>query len=526
MTRCSCLLLVAVSLGAAPLSVDRTNPRCFRYGGRTIKILTSAEHYGAVLNTGFDYEAYLREMRRTGQNGTRVFTFYRELESSVPGPGAANTLAPPHAAALLPWPRVAGHGKAADGLDKFDLDRWHQPYFDRLRNYVRLAVAGSVICEIVLFCNPYKPDKYRLFPSSAGNNVNGVGGGIEDPRDFMTLKDPTVVAFQERFVRKMAAELNEYDNVYFEICNEPNVHGNFTEAKEREVVAWIAHLARTLRRAEEGLSRRHLIAANAHYQVKLPDEPFLRHEDRGYAENPDIDIINYHYLSSKADARGMEFILTPQRRAGLIWRFLRQRDGFRKPVVFDETYSGIVNGDPEQYAVTRAEAWETLLSGAAGYSNLDWTFTPDDATGSGRAPIGDGRRLDGRRLRGWLQTFRRLLEGYDLEALAPAPGVFPREVPGYGYAASSAGQGRYILYLVDENLYLLKPCARRALRLRITLPPGVYSARLFHPRDGATTALAPVRSDGAATLDIPAFTEDAAVLLDRELRTRSPRRTR
>lgn len=55
-------------------SIHPRNPRCFQYRGKLFEILTSAEHYGAVLNADFDYDIYLREMQRTGQNMTRVFT--------------------------------------------------------------------------------------------------------------------------------------------------------------------------------------------------------------------------------------------------------------------------------------------------------------------------------------------------------------------------------------------------------------------------------------------------------------------
>ena len=70
-------------------SVHPKNHRCFLYRGEPIKIVTAAEHYGAVMNTNFDYNVYLKEMQRTGQNQTRVFTFYRELW----GHNVRNTLA-------------------------------------------------------------------------------------------------------------------------------------------------------------------------------------------------------------------------------------------------------------------------------------------------------------------------------------------------------------------------------------------------------------------------------------------------
>ncbi len=198
----------------------------------------------------------------------------------------------------------------------------------------------------------------------------------------------------------------------------------------------------------------------------------------------------------------------------------RKRDSlFRKPIVFDETFSGVLHhkrkGSQERYAINRAEAWETILSGGAGYNNLDWTFIPADETGSGKAPIADGRKIDGRPLREWLNIFRKLLGQYDMAALVPAVGVLPKKVTGYGYAASMDGKGQYILYFVDNKLYQQEPCERRKLEIQINLPAGRYSAQTFNPKTGSTTQLSTFRIEKSGKLNIPEFTEDIAILLTR-----------
>ncbi len=500
-------------------SVHPRNHRCFLYKGQPFRVLTSAEHYGAVMNADFDYDLYLQELRRTGENMTRVFAFFREMHPSV-CTGEADTLGPRPEAVVSPWLRVPGHGPAADGLDRFDLDQWDPAYFARLRDFAAKCARQGVVCEITLFGNPYDWPRWDLCPCSAASNINGVGSGITHPYDAMTLTDPTVVAFQERFVRKMAQELNDLDNIYYEICNEPHYNSDPTAARERQIVAWHAHLARTLREAEHGLPNRHLIAANAHFRLKVPAAPGgpdTRLEDLAHFEDPEIDIVNYHYISTRAQAEGLHFVdLSKDKanaRAGVIWRFLRQRDGYHKPMVFDETFSGIIGGMPEWYPINRAEAWETLLSGGAGYDNLDWSFTVADATGSGAVPLPDGRQLDGRCLRDWYAILRGLLAGYDLAALQPAPEVLPPSTPGYALVASGDGQGRYILYLVDQGVYERRPCPPREVRLALSLPPGTYTVRTLDPRTGAG-ATAGTLSAGAAMLQVTCE-EDLAILLDR-----------
>jgi hypothetical protein len=41
-------------LGAQPIRLHPDNPRWFEWRGRAVALVTSAEHYGAVLNLDFD----------------------------------------------------------------------------------------------------------------------------------------------------------------------------------------------------------------------------------------------------------------------------------------------------------------------------------------------------------------------------------------------------------------------------------------------------------------------------------------
>jgi len=114
-----------------------------------------------------------------------------------------------------------------------------------------------------------------------------------------------------------------------------------------------------------------------------------------------------------------------------------------------------------------------------------------------------------------LNLFRQLLGRYDLSALAPAGGVLPDAIPGYGYAASTDGAGRYILYFVDERLYRFEPCPPQSLSVALNLPPGQYAVQTFEPRTGAGADLPALHNAGTVRLEIPAFSEDMAVLLER-----------
>src|SRR5690554_2092507 len=96
-----------------PISLHLENSRYFVFRGKPVILITSAEHYGAVLNLDFDYAAYLEELNTCGMNLTRVFTgAYHEIPGSFHI--TSNSLAPDPQKYICPWPRSSEPG-AADG---------------------------------------------------------------------------------------------------------------------------------------------------------------------------------------------------------------------------------------------------------------------------------------------------------------------------------------------------------------------------------------------------------------------------
>src|SRR5688572_30839762 len=113
-----------------PIALHNENPHYFVYKNKPTVLVTSGEHYGAVLNTAFDYHPYLDELKSKDLNYTRIFTgVYLEA------PGAfnisRNTLAPDSGSFIAPWKRSNEPGFARGG-NKFDLTHWDEAYFKRL----------------------------------------------------------------------------------------------------------------------------------------------------------------------------------------------------------------------------------------------------------------------------------------------------------------------------------------------------------------------------------------------------------
>lgn len=67
------LLLVAGSCYSQPIRIDSSNPHYFFFGGKPILLISTSEHYGAVINKDFDYVKYLDALKAYGLNFTRIY---------------------------------------------------------------------------------------------------------------------------------------------------------------------------------------------------------------------------------------------------------------------------------------------------------------------------------------------------------------------------------------------------------------------------------------------------------------------
>ena len=77
-----------------PIQLHPENQHYFLYKGKPLSLISSAEHYGAVFNLGFDYRSYLETLSEDGMRYTRIFTkIYFEIERESFG-FQNNTLAP------------------------------------------------------------------------------------------------------------------------------------------------------------------------------------------------------------------------------------------------------------------------------------------------------------------------------------------------------------------------------------------------------------------------------------------------
>lgn len=404
---------------SGPIQLHPENPHYFLYKGKATALITSAEHYGAVLNLDFNYKTYLEALTANGMNYTRIFTgSYFE----IPGESFSiqyNTLAPDEGRVITPWKQV----RDDSGHLKYDLSQWNPDYFDRLVAFVELAESLGVVVEVTLFSSIYRDQHWDISPQNPENNVN-ISHAI-DRKDAQTLNNGELQEYQEALVRKLVQELNEFDNIFFEIQNEPwadrplavyNIvnkeelnPGDWTfkaDFGDQAAIDWHDRLIGLIVEEEAKLEKKHLIAQN-YTNFKAPI-PYV---------NPHISIINFHYAWPEAAE----------------WNY-----HYDKVIGFDE--SGFAGSGDQVY---RRQAWRFMFSGGGLFNNLDYSFYvgAEDGTGTNSAP-GGGSTV----LRKQLKILGDFLQGFELEKLQPdqvsvlsSPGLIP-------YVLSDK-QDTYAIYL-------------------------------------------------------------------------------
>lgn len=365
--------------GSTPIRLHPENPHYFLFRGKPAVLITSGEHYGAVMNLDFDYVPYLNELQARGFNQTRTFSgVFPELPGSFSIP--ANTMAPARGRYLAPWARSDAPG-ASDGGNRFDLARWDDAYFRRLRDFVSQAGKRGVVVEIVLFNTLYNDTFWGACPLNAKNNVNGIG---DVPRmEAWSLKHPTLVAAQEAMVRKIVRELKDFDNVYYEGCNEPY---------ERKLPQdWQNRITETIAAAEASFPFKHLIAQNTGNGIMKISDP-----------HPSVSVFNYHY-ANPPDGVAAHYSLN-------------------RVIGFDET-----GGRGKADLPYRTDAWAFLLAGGGVYSNLDYSFSVSSPEGTNsKLPVTSGGTPA---LRSQLKILGDFIHGLDFIRMKPDPSVVRGGVP-------------------------------------------------------------------------------------------------
>jgi hypothetical protein len=488
------LLSVAAVASTAPVRVWSANRHYFARDGKPVVLVTSDHHYGAVIDADFDFGRFLDALGDGGMNLTRIYPggMFEVEDKYVAG----NPLGPRPGRQILPWTRSPVPGAdpalAAPGRDslKLDLDRFDPGYFARLRAFVEHAARRGIVVEVAFFNGMYA-DSWPLMALYHRNNVQGVGRYEAEECGLFTTKDPRnedVLRYQKAYVAKIATELNEYDNVIYDLCDEPSLvgrpDGSIVVQPDAAVVPWLHELRDAFLEAERPLPKKHVLGQTV--QNLSPD----------LSAEPWCDWLPTEYVRPAGHALERDY-------------------GAGKPIVDVESdyYGHSLVKSPYDPDAVRLEGWWFLLGGGAGVINLNGEYH--------RGQEGGGADTQEK-----IVPQRRILKDFvldfDLAGLSRFEGV--KDLPAGALASALAEPGKqYALYLFHAHEeqewgahFVPTPGRYRDTVTLQAVPPGPYRLEWLAPATGGVKSAETVDwAGGDLKVTTPAYTLDVALRMRR-----------
>ena len=496
---------------SSPIRIHPQNSKLFEFRGRPLVLLTATEHYGAVMNRSFRFERYLDDAADKGITLTRLFTLFRELQTSI---NPYSTCKPESPDYIAPFERT-GPGRALDGEPKFDLARPNPEFFERLRSFLTLASERGIIVEVVMLSNTYSEAVWALNPLNPANNLGGLAA-FEWP-DYMSLRHPKLFTLQAAHVRRIVEETNRYDNVIYEVCNEPGGqvggegggHPSLSEVND-----WLEALIGVIRETEADLPHRHLVAG----QEAFAHEPWEQPSDRTFREM-DYDIVNMHPLPNTCHS-GVAYDLGAFMSKQLRLRALRDYGlatySEAKPLNQDEDNVASQYKDEGGWTIHRKRAWTTLLTGGH-YDYIDFSIVPHLETGTPES---------NRAIRTWMKHLSALIHSFDLSRSKPLPELVTAH-PEHTLEVVYSVPGEDIcVYLADERELavargleddLVDRGAGRPISgwVVIDLPEGRFLVSSFDPKTGLSSPATELEGGAGARVKVSPFVHDLALRITR-----------
>ena len=302
------------TLVMSPLTVNHSNPRYFTDGSGKAIYLTGSHTWNNFQDIGygndapFNYIAYLDSIQKYNHNFIRMWSW--EHAAWFPTAKRKIVFSP------MAYERT-GPGDSLDGKPKFDLNRFNQAYFDRLRARVIAAQERGIYVSVMLFqgasfaidedyadswfiknlkrvilkmgleirdVQENKP--WRGHPFNVKNNINGINGDPHESGDGFavhTLNIPQITKLQEGYVKKVIDTLNDLENVIWEISNE-----SLPDSK-----CWQSHLIDMVHEYEEGKGKQHPVLLTVQYPdgdneflFKSRAEAISPNKKGGYKDDP------------------------------------------------------------------------------------------------------------------------------------------------------------------------------------------------------------------------------------------------
>jgi hypothetical protein len=223
-----------------------------------------------------DYRAYLDFLGEHGHNFIRLWR-WEQFRSLAAGGDFHLCMRP------QPWART-GPGEATDGEPKFDLTRFDDAFFERLRDHV-VAAGDRGIYVAVMFFDGWaihlSPAPFHVegHPFHSANNVNGIA--VASILDYQVLPlGSGVQDIQEAYIRHVVDSLHDLPNLLWEVANESSGGGSvdpeFAEALGQpgtpewgDSTAWQSWVIDRVKRHEEAMGYdRHPMGMTMQFPVR------------------------------------------------------------------------------------------------------------------------------------------------------------------------------------------------------------------------------------------------------------------
>ena len=458
----------ARSAAKGPLTVLATNPRWFGDGTGNAVFLSGSHTWNNLQDWGanaspraFDFTSYVNTLAAHGHNFTILWR--TELPKFC---GLATTASSPPdlTVAQHPWQRT-GPGLADDGGLKFDLRKFDQSFFDRLRaRAVQLNDAG-IYAGVYFFTGEWL-NNFRCagdgYPLTGTNNVNSIDGG--SGTDSVMMSSPNAITgVQDALIDKIIDTLNDLPNILWLVSEEAPINATW----------WNDHLI-------------------AHARAYEATKPFQH--PIGFAEpagSPDAAVLN-----SDADWVTIEskvFTNSPCGNGTPACKLIMNDS--------DHSYFGMWN-DPAQS--NRNFAWQNFLSGnSVTFMDPYTVFYPRESRNLCSNPVNamcdapDPRWKNFRDNLGYMVKYGNRMH---LAQMTPRPSLAST---GWALANAAASQAEYLVYQPGGG----------GFTVNLSATTQMLNVEWLNPSTGAVTTGTPVRGGSSAQAFTPPFSGDAVLYL-------------
>ncbi len=326
------------SASAEGLKISTINPRYFSDSDGNAVYLTGSHTWNNGQDfepTIFGYSDYLDFLVAHNHNFIRLW-YWEESKMLLDG---FNSVIIPNVYARI------GPGTANDGLLKFDVTKFNQDFFDRLRSRVIAARERGIYVSIMLFdgwsiVTKDSSNPWTMHPFNRANNINNIDGDQNNNgngEEIHTLQIPAITRLQEAYIRKVIDTVNDLDNVLYEVSNETDGTSAATQ--------WEYHIINYVKQYESEKPNQHPIGMTAEYpngsNTDLFNSPADWISPNSSAPSP------YNYQNNPPPANGSKVVIADTDHlwgigGNRVWAWKSFLRGLN--VIYMDTYLG--NCDP------------------------------------------------------------------------------------------------------------------------------------------------------------------------------------